>query len=74
MSKIALVTGAGSGIGRACALGLLAQGWTVGLLGRRADALQETAEAAGAHAPQAAIHGEGHPAWYAAVAPPWRPL
>ena len=53
MSKIALVTGAGSGIGRACALGLLAQGWTVGLLGRRADALQETAEAAGAHAPQA---------------------
>ena len=53
MSKIALVTGAGSGIGRACALGLLAQGWTVGLLGRRADALQETAAAAGAHATQA---------------------
>ncbi len=53
MSKIALVTGAGSGIGRACALGLLAQGWTVGLLGRRADALQETAAAAGANAAQA---------------------
>ncbi len=53
MSKIALVTGAGSGIGRACALGLLAQGWTVGLLGRRADALQETATAAGANATSA---------------------
>ena len=49
MSKIALVTGAGSGIGRSCALTLLANGWTVGLLGRRADALQATAEAAGAH-------------------------
>ena len=53
MSKIALVTGAGSGIGRACALGLLKQGWTVGLLGRRADALQETADAAGPNAAQA---------------------
>ncbi len=50
MSKIALVTGAGSGIGRACALGLLAEGWTVGLLGRRADALQATAAEAGANA------------------------
>jgi len=47
MSKIAIVTGAGSGIGRACALALLAEGWTVGLLGRRADALQETSSAAG---------------------------
>ena len=45
--KIALVTGAGSGIGRACALGLLGAGWTVGLLGRRADALQATAALAG---------------------------
>jgi len=53
MEKIALVTGAGSGIGRACALGLLGQGWTVGLLGRRAEALQETAQAAGAAAERA---------------------
>ena len=51
--KIAIVTGAGSGIGRACALGLLAEGWTVGLLGRRADALAATAAAAGANAAQA---------------------
>jgi NAD(P)-dependent dehydrogenase (short-subunit alcohol dehydrogenase family) len=53
MSKIALVTGAGSGIGRACALALLADGWTVALVGRRADALQETAAAAGANSARA---------------------
>lgn len=46
-SKIALVTGAGSGIGRACALGLLKEGWTVALVGRRLEALQETATLAG---------------------------
>jgi NAD(P)-dependent dehydrogenase (short-subunit alcohol dehydrogenase family) len=32
----AAITGAGSGIGRACALGLLKEGWTVALIGRRA--------------------------------------
>jgi len=45
--KTAIVTGAGSGIGRACALGLLAEGWQVALVGRRADALQGTAQLAG---------------------------
>ena len=44
---IAIVTGAGSGIGRACALALLAEGWQVGLVGRRAEALAETAAQAG---------------------------
>ncbi|KQP22771.1 SDR family oxidoreductase [Pseudorhodoferax sp. Leaf267] len=39
-TKIALVTGAGSGIGRAAALGLLADGFTVVLAGRRAEPLQ----------------------------------
>ena len=53
MSKIALVTGASSGIGKACALALLAEGWKVVLVGRRADALQVTVKAAGAHASNA---------------------
>ncbi len=53
--KIALVTGAGSGIGRVCALALLAEGWTVALVGRRADALQETAALAGAHSGNAQV-------------------
>ena len=52
-SKIALVTGAGSGIGQACALGLLAEGWQVALVGRRADALQATLTVAGAAAARA---------------------
>jgi len=46
-SRIALVTGAGSGIGRTTALGLLSDGWTVVLAGRRAEPLQAlVAEAA----------------------------
>ncbi|MEV0011273.1 SDR family oxidoreductase [Streptomyces sp. NPDC047973] len=44
--KIAVVTGAGSGIGRAVALTLAGAGWTVALAGRRAPALEETAAAA----------------------------
>jgi NAD(P)-dependent dehydrogenase (short-subunit alcohol dehydrogenase family) len=47
-SRIAIVTGGGSGIGRAAALALLGAGWRVALAGRRADALQETAQLAGA--------------------------
>ncbi|CAC5339790.1 MULTISPECIES: SDR family oxidoreductase [Planktothrix] len=45
-SKIAIVTGAGSGIGRACALALLENGWSVALAGRRKHALEETAKLA----------------------------
>jgi NAD(P)-dependent dehydrogenase (short-subunit alcohol dehydrogenase family) len=43
MQHVAVVTGAGSGVGRATALLLLEAGWGVALVGRRADALRETA-------------------------------
>src|SRR5690606_21311610 len=44
-TKIALVTGAGSGVGRAAALALMQAGYRVVLTGRRADKLEETAKA-----------------------------
>ena len=46
--KVAIVTGAGSGIGRAAAIALLGDGYKVVLAGRRAEALAETAREAGA--------------------------
>jgi len=52
-SKIALVTGAGTGIGRACALALLREGWGVVLAGRRAEPLQQTLAEAGERAANA---------------------
>ncbi len=45
--KTAIITGAGSGIGRATALALLAEGYSVVLAGRRPEALAETAHLAG---------------------------
>ncbi len=40
--KTILITGAGSGIGRATARAFAQAGWQVGLIGRRAEALEET--------------------------------
>jgi NAD(P)-dependent dehydrogenase (short-subunit alcohol dehydrogenase family) len=45
--KVAVVTGAGSGIGRAVAVALAHEGYTTALAGRRKDALAETAALAG---------------------------
>jgi NAD(P)-dependent dehydrogenase (short-subunit alcohol dehydrogenase family) len=50
MNKTAVITGGGSGVGRAIALILVEQGWRVAILGRREATLQETIRLAGAHA------------------------
>ena len=59
--KIAVITGAGSGIGRASALALIEAGFTAVLAGRRRGMLEETAALA-KPAPGAAPRGaEGSP-------------
>ncbi len=52
-SKVALLTGAGSGIGRAVCLALLNHDYSVVLAGRRMESLRETVELAGAEASRA---------------------
>ncbi|ATZ26964.1 SDR family oxidoreductase [Streptomyces lavendulae] len=47
LKKIAVVTGAGTGIGRSVALALAGAGWSVAVAGRRTGPLEETAAAAG---------------------------
>ncbi|MEN9661853.1 MAG: hypothetical protein RL324_802 [Verrucomicrobiota bacterium] len=46
--RIAVITGAGSGIGQSVALALLREGYSVALAGRRAESLEATVAAAGA--------------------------
>lgn len=52
MNKIAVVTGAGSGVGQVTALALVKQGWHVAIIGRRTEALNETVKLAGDSAKQ----------------------
>jgi NAD(P)-dependent dehydrogenase (short-subunit alcohol dehydrogenase family) len=53
IDKVAVVTGAGSGIGKAVALALLKEGYRVVLAGRRVDALEKALTEAGANRPHA---------------------
>ncbi len=53
--KVAIVTGAGTGIGRAVAIGLLEDGYSVVLAGRRAALLEQTVQDAGAQGPHVLV-------------------
>jgi NAD(P)-dependent dehydrogenase (short-subunit alcohol dehydrogenase family) len=55
VKKVAIVTGAGSGVGEATALALLADGYHVSLGGRRKDQLERVAQAAGANTSRALV-------------------
>jgi len=56
MNKTAVITGGGSGVGRAITLKLAAQCWRVVILGRRAETLEETIRLAGSHASRITHH------------------
>ena len=47
LQKIAIITGAGTGIGKAVALALMREGYAAVLAGRRKDKLEETASEGG---------------------------
>ena len=54
-NRTALVTGAGTGVGRAVALALLRDGYRVAICGRRREPLEQTAKEAGANGRNALI-------------------
>jgi NAD(P)-dependent dehydrogenase (short-subunit alcohol dehydrogenase family) len=67
-TRTAIVTGAGSGIGRACAQALVADGWQVAFVGRRRDALDASIAASAAPARGLAVPTDvGDPASVAAL-------
>jgi len=53
LRKVAIVTGAGTGIGKSTALALLREGWCVALAGRRVESLEMTVTEAGPFGAQA---------------------
>ncbi len=55
LGKVAIVTGAGSGVGKRAALALLQEGYSVALAGRRAERLEATVTEAGAAGSQALV-------------------
>ena len=61
MPSIALVTGAGSGIGQACASALLREGWQVVFVGRRPEALQAAIDQVAARDDAAGARGVAMP-------------
>jgi NAD(P)-dependent dehydrogenase (short-subunit alcohol dehydrogenase family) len=62
-NKVALITGAGTGVGKAAALALLGDGWNVALVGRRKELLDKTAADSGAGARALVLAGDiGQPA------------
>ncbi len=67
MDRYALVTGASGGIGRASALALARDGFTVALAGRRREQLEETAAAAGSAKTLVVPTDVGNPASVAAL-------
>lgn len=76
-AQIAVVTGAGSGIGRSVARALLEDGWCVALAGRREDALRETAAGFEGQAlvlPTDVSHEQAVDALFEAVAQRWQRL
>ena len=55
MKKTAVITGAGSGVGRAVAIALAQQDWNVALVGRRESTLLETMDLGGKHGTQVLV-------------------
>ena len=56
MSRNAVITGGGSGVGRATAIALAEKGWRVAIIGRALSKLEETARAVGTGVEKISVH------------------